>query len=174
MTKFLCACDDLLSPDLCEDLIHYFKGSSLELIDSGVALYNRGILHNAAWAQQLFERIKDMIPSEYRAVGCNECFRFSEYEPGGQFKMHRDGINQDSRGRRSVITVNIFLNDDFTGGSTDFYFDDRKTLRHSVEPKRGRAAVFDSQHCHLGQRVETGRKYLLRTDVMRDAISDLF
>lgn len=174
MSKFLCVSDDLLSPELCKKLIEFFKEVPLETVDSGLALYNRGILHNMAWAEQLFEKIKDVIPAEFRAVGCNECFRFSEYEPGGQFKMHRDGINQDSRGRRSVITVNIFLNDDFTGGSTDFYFDDRKTLRHSIEPKIGRAAVFDSQHCHLGRMVETGRKYLLRTDVMRDEMVELF
>ncbi len=165
--KFLCVSDDLLSPELCKNLIEFFKKQPLETVDSGVAFYNRGILHNMSWAVQLFERIKDAIPTDFRAVGCNECFRFSEYEPGGQFKMHRDGFNQDSRGRRSVITVNIFLNDDFTGGSTDFYFDDKSTLRCSVQPKTGRAAIFDSQQYHVGGIVKVGRKYLLRTDVMR-------
>ena len=40
------------------------------------------------------------------------------------------------------------------------------TLRESVKARRGRAAVFDAQQYHVGARVEEGRKYLLRTDVM--------
>ena len=89
----------------------------------------------------MFSRIREKIPEEFGAAGCNKVFRFSMYEAGGEFKMHRDGRNQDSRGRRSVITVNIFLNEDFTGGSTDFYLDDKQTLRESVKARRGRAAV---------------------------------
>lgn len=170
MTKFLYVYDELLSPDLCEELIEHFKNGALEDIDNGVANYKRGIVHDKEWAEVLFQRILHIIPEEYKAEGCNECFRFSKYEPGGQFKIHRDGFNQDSKGRRSVITINIFLNDDFSGGSTDFYFDDKRTLRQSVLPRAGRAAIFDSQQYHVGCKVERGHKYLLRTDVMSSII----
>ena len=124
--------------------------------------------HHAALAEEVFARIRERIPEEFSAEGCNERWRFSEYEGGGEFKIHRDGRNQDRAWRKSVITVNIFLNEEFRGGSTDFYMDDKETLRESVKAKRGRAAVFDAQQYHVGARVEEGRKYLLRTDVMAE------
>lgn len=167
MAPFLIVLDDLLPPEICTTMIQEFTGPDEEYvhIDNGMALYKRGRRFNKRWAEVLFERIRELIPAQYRAVGCNECFRFSEYEPGGEFKLHRDGFNQDSHGNRSVITVNIFLNDDFEGGATDFFWEDR-TLRKSVEPKPGRAAIFDSRNLHAGQLVTAGKKYLLRTDVM--------
>ena len=168
MAKWLWVCDDLLSEEECSRMLEHFKERPLETIDNGVAAYNRGILKDEALAAEVFSRIREKIAEEFGAAGCNEVFRFSEYETGGEFKMHRDGRNQDAQGRRSVITVNIFLNEEFTGGSTDFYLDDKQTLRESVKARRGRAAVFDAQQYHVGAKVEAGRKYLLRTDVMAE------
>ena len=67
---------------------------------------------------------------------------------------------------RSCLTLNIFLNDDFEGGETDFLFDDKQTLRFSAKPKAGRAMLFYSQQYHRGNKVTKGEKYLLRTDIM--------
>ena len=86
-------------------MIEIFKEKALERIDNGVAVYNCGILKNTALAVEVYSRIEGRIPREYGAARCNEVVRFSEYEAGEDFKMHRDGTNQDSRGRRSVITV---------------------------------------------------------------------
>lgn len=41
------------------------------------------------------------------------------------------------------MTLNIFLNDQFDGGETDFFYEN-KTKRLSAKPKPGRAALFDS------------------------------
>ena len=168
MSKWLWVCEDLLSEEECCRIMEHLSERPLERIDNGVAVYKRGIVKDAELAAEVFSRIRERIPKGYGAAGCNEVFRFTEYEAGGEFKMHRDGRNQDSSGRRSVITVNFFLNEDFTGGSTDFYLDDKRTLRESVAAKRGRAAVFYAQQYHVGARVEGGRKYLLRTDVMAE------
>lgn len=64
-----------------------------------------------------------------------------------------------------IFTLNIFLNDDFEGGHTTFYHDDF-SLRYDVEPKVGRAALFDANQLHCGTRVLSPYKYLMRTDVM--------
>ena len=169
-SRFLYVYDDLLSPAQCSMLIEHFKKSHMESIDNGVALYKRVVCQNAVWADAIFQAIQPYLPAGCNAVGCNEYFRFSEYEPGGHFNIHRDAGKQDANGLRSIMTVNIFLNDDFTGGCTDFYLEDKQTLRMSVKPQPGRAAIFNSQHYHVGQVVETGRKYLLRTDVMADLL----
>lgn len=59
----------------------------------------------------------------------------------------------------------VYLNDDFAGGTTDFYGDD-ELPRASIRPKRGMALVFVHAQLHEGAPVISGRKYVLRTDVM--------
>ena len=59
----------------------------------------------------------------------------------------------------------LYLNDNFTGGETKFYDEDR-SLRLSVRPQRGMALVFAHLQLHEGAPVAQGRKYVLRTDVM--------
>jgi len=59
----------------------------------------------------------------------------------------------------------VYLNEEFTGGETKFYQDDR-TLRVTVSPKRGMALVFAHFQLHEGAPVVDGRKYVLRTDVV--------
>ena len=68
-------------------------------------------------------------------------------------------------GERSELTFMVYLNDDFAGGATRFFHLDR-TLRMSVQPERGSALVFVHRQLHEGSAVDSGRKYVLRTDVM--------
>ena len=70
----------------------------------------------------------------------------------------------------SEFTFMIYLNDGMTGGETRFFsnmeqaFGGRSYL--SVEPKEGMALVFVHAIWHEGAVVESGQKYVLRTDVM--------
>ncbi len=60
----------------------------------------------------------------------------------------------------------VYLNDDFTGGSTDFGWE-------SVVPRQGMALVFPHRLRHQGSAVVNGVKYVLRTDVMYRNEADL-
>ena len=154
--------------DECKELIQRCENKGLVEVERSIALYNRSVIIDPDLATKLYTQLKDIIPSTFngqQVVGLNDHFRFSKYDPGGRFEMHKDGFNQDSKGNRSAMTLNIFLNDDFEGGETDF-FDDNKSFIFSAKPKPGRGALFDSQHYHQGNVVRNGNKYLLRTDVM--------
>ena len=59
----------------------------------------------------------------------------------------------------------IYLNDDFTGGETKFDDSDER-LQVTVIPKRGMALAFAHMQLHEGAPVISGRKYVMRTDVM--------
>ena len=167
MAKFLTVIDDLLTKDECADFIKHFETEKLQHVQSNFADYHRGMYIDEKLAAKMYDRILPVIPTSYESVYANDHFRYSKYNPGGEFKNHRDGFNQDIYGHRSIITVNIFLNEDFDGGSTNFYYDYQyDTPRLSVQPKTGRAAVFDSQQYHRGCVVESGHKHLLRTDIM--------
>lgn len=123
----------------------------------------RVIVDDHDQARWLWSRIRDHIPARYgswTAIGLNERFRYYRYERGQYFKWHYDGAYVRSPTERSILTLMVYLNDDFEGGSTDFYdFDD-------VTPEQGMALVFDHGLRHQGASVERGRKYVLRTDVM--------
>jgi hypothetical protein len=93
--------------------------------------------------------------------------------PGQSFAPHYDGSFRKGSAEESKLTFLVYLNDDFTGGTTDFFHDDDdESLRVRVLPKRGMALVFAHRQLHEGAAVERGRKYVLRTDVMYAARGD--
>lgn len=163
-----CACmDTILTPEECAFYIKQLdvSGELSKVERSYYATYSRNMLIDSTLASKIYSRIKHLLPSDVKTVGCNDHFRFSKYEPGEEFKMHRDGINQDSAGNRARYTVNIFLSDEFVGGETEF-FDESKKSQFVAVPAIGRGMIFDNQILHSGNKVTSGYKYLLRTDVM--------
>jgi hypothetical protein len=129
---------------------------------------DRLILDDAVLARRLFERANGFLPrlsGGRRALGLNERFRFYRYDVGQTFAPHQDFPFERSGAEASALTLMVYLNDDCVGGSTDFYHNDH-TLRLSVRPARGMALLFRHELLHAGTRVERGRKYVLRTDVM--------
>ncbi len=55
----------------------------------------------------------------------------------------------------------VWTVDDFTGGATEF-----PELRRTIEPRRGRALVFQHRVLHEATAVTAGNKLVLRTDVL--------
>ncbi|MBP3956664.1 2OG-Fe(II) oxygenase [Gemmata sp. G18] len=136
----------------------------------------RVLLDDPALAERLFLRAQPFLPhaiGERELVGFNERFRFYRYDPGQTFKPHLDGAYyRIKQFEVSELTFMVYLNDDFTGGHTNFFSDGNSFLlfggapRLRVKPVRGTALVFLHRQWHEGAAVETGRKYVLRTDVM--------
>jgi hypothetical protein len=166
--KFFDVLDGILSPEECQFLIDRFEKEELKPLQTSMADYDRGIWDNEEWSDKIFQRVKPFLPAEIRDVaGVNTYLRFSKYKDGGRFDMHIDGVNQDKHGRRTIMTINIFLNSasEFSGGETEF-FDDAGQLAFKAVPKAGRGAIFDRTIPHCGNVVRDGYKYLIRTDVM--------
>jgi prolyl 4-hydroxylase len=167
MNHYLTVINNLLTENECDYFINLIDNcKNTKNIDRGnYANYNKLDWINSVFANILYKRICNYLPNDNNYKCCNKYFRIAKYDVGGEFKLHKDGINQDSNGNRSYLTLNIFLNDNFEGGETDFYYDN-KEFRYSVKPKKGTAALFYSQQYHCGNKVISGNKYLLRTDVM--------
>ena len=113
-------------------------------------------------AQRLWEDVKPYAPHEIGesvAVGLNEQFRFYRYQPGQQFKKHRDQSYIRNSNEASYFTFMIYLNDEFKGGATTFN-------DVVVEPQKGSALIFCHYLEHEGTEVLEGTKYVLRTDIM--------
>lgn len=133
----------------------------------------RVMLDDHSLARTMWERVKPYVPEllsdwtdELREpVGLNERFRFFRYDPQQRFAKHYDAPYRRDNGEASLLTFMIYLNDGFEGGETKFY-SDHDQLRYAVQPRQGRALFFIHNLYHEGARVVSGRKYVMRSDVM--------
>lgn len=185
--------DDLLSPAECRHWIEAAEteGFRIAPITTGggpevvSVLRNNGrvMFEDPALAGALWARLEPHLPARlptsrhghwWQALGLNERFRSYRYEPGQYFHWHQDGSFRRNDWECSLLSVILYLNDDFEGGHTEF--DARHTelldealdgeASASVAPRPGRALVFPHPHLHQGAPVTRGRKYVLRSDVM--------
>ena len=104
--------DDIFTVEECKMLIQHANSVGYQDVDRGNAVYSRVVgrvsirgmpLHDFLWA-----RLQPFIPTDVdgkRVVGLNDHFRFSKYHAGQFFDVHKDGINQDSSGNRSALTL---------------------------------------------------------------------
>ena len=163
---------NFLSPDECTRYIDITEdmgykpatvgGAEGKGVAPNIRNNERVILDDADLADQLWRRAQDYIPEfvqGYQAVGINERFRFYRYDPKQFFHWHADGFHRRDNGERSRLTFMVYLNDDFVGGETVFE-------NATIEPACGMALVFVHGLMHEGGEVLSGRKYVLRTDVM--------
>jgi predicted 2-oxoglutarate/Fe(II)-dependent dioxygenase YbiX len=169
---------DFLTPDECAAFIEASEQQGYQAATvntpAGPALITalrdnaRVIVDDPALAAALWQRAKPLVPArieDCEALCLNKRFRFYRYDPGQTFAPHYDGPFRRDNGQESRLTFMVYLNDDFTGGTTAFYEDD-DTPMVSVRPEPGMALVFEHHLLHEGAPVQSGRKNVLRTDVM--------
>lgn len=124
----------------------------------------RVIIDDEALAADLYRRIEAHVPAELadmRPVGANERFRCYRYDPGQRFAPHYDGAFRRSEVEESLLTFMVYLNEDFEGGATAFH-----DFEKAVRPKTGTALLFQHRLLHEGCTVDSGVKYVLRSDIM--------
>lgn len=172
LTAHIFTVTDFLSADECQRYIALAEGEGFDdapintlfgpVVEKEIRNNKRVIVDDLALAATIWERVKDYVAgvlAEFRAVGINERFRFYRYDPGQAFRWHRDGYFQRESGERSRLTLMFYLNDDFEGGETFFE-------EVVVRPQSGMALCFVHHLLHEGAEVKSGRKYVMRTDVM--------
>jgi prolyl 4-hydroxylase len=123
---------------------------------------NRVIYKDAILSDKIWQQLKPFAPAKIgnsNAVGLNELFRFYKYQPGQEFKKHRDQSYIRNETEASYFTFMIYLNDDYEGGETTF-------TNITIQPKQGTALIFFHDLEHKGCAVKQGIKYVLRSDIM--------
>jgi prolyl 4-hydroxylase len=163
---------DFLDSEECESIIKRADAMGYEEAPintlSGAEVFkdlrnnNRVMFDDFDLAGELFRKIRQFLPQE--VDGCslynlNERFRIYRYEREQYFKWHRDGSFMREYTEISKITFMIYLNEGFSGGTTDFVY-------CNITPSRGSALLFPHLTRHQGAPVKRGVKYVLRTDVM--------
>jgi predicted 2-oxoglutarate/Fe(II)-dependent dioxygenase YbiX len=133
-------------------------------VDLEVRSNTRVMWDDADEAGSLLARVASSVPAKLSGrslVGANPRLRLYRYAPGQRHGAHWDTVVELDDGVRSMLTLVFYLNDDFTGGETDF-----PELRKKVVPRRGRALIFQHRVLHEATPVTTGEKLVLRTDVL--------
>ena len=128
-------------------------------------------LEDPKLAGLMWSRIASLLPilDDQRAVGVDHHLRFYRYEPGQEFKRHKDGAVTSEVGT-SKLSYLIYLNGDFEGGATTFrdYVgkgESQRKIEHVVTPVTASALLFRHERWHEGTAITAGRKYVLRSDV---------
>jgi prolyl 4-hydroxylase len=166
---------DFLSQDECGDLIRIAESIGFgeapittkrgPVMRKDVRNNSRVMIDDPDLADQLWRKAMPWVVSPWRnaiAVGLNERFRFYRYEPGERFAPHLDGAFERSDDEKSEFTFLIYLNDDFVGGETRFF----NPGVFNVQPCAGSLLLFYHPQLHEGAVIESGTKYVLRSDVM--------
>jgi len=163
--------DHFLTAEECAALIdladeHGFESAGVRTAEGQRSMpmvrnNERALFESPHWVQRLGEGLARMaLPTlqGQKAAGLPKDLRFYKYSPGQRFKMHKDGPWIES-GLTSRLTFLVYLNEDFTGGETDF-------RDFKIVPQTGRALLFIHDTWHEGATVKEGTKYVLRSDVL--------
>lgn len=119
---------------------------------------------DAAEADRLLDAVREHIPPRWcgeQLHAGNPRLRLYCYRPGQHHIAHWDTVVELANDVQSRLTLVFYLNEDFDGGHTDF-----PELGASIQPRTGRALVFQHRVLHAAMPVERGTKFVLRTDVL--------
>jgi len=132
------------------------------------------VLRGSAWGAELWKRVLPHVPAtmsredersgdrvSLTPCGVFEPLRVYRYEVGQHFGLHQDQSYFRDDGARSLLTLLVYLNDDFEGGETEFPEQDRV-----IAPRTGDLLLFQHMLLHAGRAVTRGTKFVLRTDVL--------
>lgn len=192
---------NILTEQECEYIISEAekKGPKKVLGSDNYRNNSQVIFQSTSMSECMWERIKDQIkpillePGDYKQTvegfkleglwepyGFNTHWRISKYNEGGHFGPHYDGSTIFSSNLRSLKTFNLYLNGNFSKGTTNFIKDKQETYKNSqnqvvaeeenicyrVVPEAGMALIFNHYILHEGENVVGGMKYIFRSDIL--------
>jgi hypothetical protein len=127
-------------------------------------------------ANFIYDRVKDHLVQEYHGyylLGTSPKVRFMKYDIGHIDRPHFDMIVLEQNGDRSFFTLLVYLNtEDYEGGGTRFLdstqYVNRKinTDGETTDVKTGDVLVFQHDVYHMGEKLSSGTKYLIRIDIV--------
>ena len=174
MDEFIKVYNGVLDEKTCELLIHLFDISEHKKIINNNGTPNFTQLNINTYHSEYVKRLS-YITKEVLDLYKNELpdytrwyperlfleeFRLKKYCSGNhdRFDLHVDVDHYDSAKR--YLAFLYYLNDDFTGGETDFPYHSKKII-----PKTGSVMIFPPMwmYPHAGLGIQEGSKYIMST-----------
>ena len=180
---------NVLTPAECSAIIELSEQKGYQSASEYCFMYrdrwnDRFMSDDKELAAFVWERVKEYVPQQMECFGrqwtldnMNTRFRFCKYIGGlgHYFGAHTDGMYVVDSDHRSLLTCMWYLNsaDEFEGGLTNFIEYATKKLNYSIKPEPGLCVIFPQANLsfyHEGTQVTSGLKYILRTDIMFQAV----
>jgi len=171
---------NLLSDELCNKLINlaenigfekakvnvYGKQESIPKIRNNSRIEYTNSELSIELGSIVFDNFPEICPLfDKKILGLNDHFRYYHYSPTEYFKPHKDGHTKIP-GKESLLTVLFYLND--TDGGETILMPDGYSKKESwitVNPKKGSILIFEHDIWHEAKPVNSGEKFVLRSDV---------
>jgi len=176
--------DNVMSSDTCRKLVNLCEEIGWEKRWS----QNLGVVTmfiDEDLERHLFSRLYPFLPKHMggEPIGINRRWAVIKYGPGQYMNSHIDGhvpgvelsdggdALQYKKGTRSYMSCLFWLDDDVVGGETVFTFP-QGGVWVKIPPRTGAALLFNhgqnavSNPLHHGGTVESGTKYLVRSDII--------
>jgi len=154
--------DKFFTKTQCERLIQLFQGEETEIGDDKYGRFDFTHSHLATFIEkklQIHEETNEFMKNEKFQV--NDKFYMNKYWPNSSFiGNHIDGTMHFGK-FTTFWSIIIYLNDAY-GGDLIVNNDTH------VEAKEGRLVLLDQNTLHKGDKVQTGFKYMIRTDLIRE------
>jgi prolyl 4-hydroxylase len=168
--------ENFLTPEECDAIIKHSKD---KLLDSEVVSGKDHKIRNSkqVWIEKenlLVKKIYDKLSAKFNIPIENaENLQVVNYKPNQYYNEHHDACcdNNNScrdfvkRGGQRILTILIYLNNEFTDGETYF-----KNLNLKIKPPKGSAIIFrplaeGTNKCHplalhAGLPITTGEKWI--------------
>lgn len=160
---------NVLSLDACQHWIQTAEDKGFMRANDGLPgklkRHNaRLILDLPELAAQVYEKVRHVVPQaliDLQPKEANKCLRFYKYLPGDFFKPHQDTDFFISPNFRSLLSVVVYLNDDYQSGELYLPATDRL-----IPPSPGQAVVFAHRMVHESRPILSGTKYAFRSDII--------
>jgi hypothetical protein len=114
-------------------------------------------------ALRLHYRLLEHLPVSREGAeltGLKPLLRCLEYRRGEGTRAHADPTRVTPDGQLSQLSVLVFLNDHFDGGSVEF-----PELGRHIFARAGRVCIFPHSLMHIDHVVTRGRKFVVETEV---------
>lgn len=160
--------DNFLTKEECKQFIEVVKFPPQQ----STCFTDTGVFKNRKWiddktANFFYTRLTNFVTPSNQAKRANNLVMTGYYTPGEQFNMHTDtGLYYNRKTKEKTRwTLLIYLNDNYEGGHTLFYDDEWKQTR-DVQPKEGKALLFDIDLWHRGEEVLSHEKYWIGCEII--------
>ena len=172
---FILTHENVLSQNECKELIQRIEklGPTIATINTihgmvvkeNVRNNERVIFDDVELAEKLYKQALSSIPEQIHGrtrYSANERLRCYRYQEGMKFAFHSDGPYIRNDQEQSYYTFLVYLNQGFEGGETSFMVEPEVIIK----PKTGMGLLFQHPITHAGEKVTSGCKYVVRTDIM--------
>lgn len=167
--------DDLFTDKEIDDMKSYVENASNDQRTFTYSPFKNGKVISTEMSANIYRHLRAVkgIPDCYKdrkgikweLKGSSKYIYYAKLLPGQKFPIHTDTGSEFGAGGESKFTVLIYLNDDYTGGCTQFYtYLFEKTV--SIQPKKGRTLIFDIDTFHAGEEVISGVKCWFGTEIV--------